>query len=141
MNKQTFDQFRERARGVRLHDNVRDNVLSEMSAEKNRAPQRRSVTRRAVVGVGLGAVGTAAALLVASIVTGPSEGDPAEATRNCWFALRAYAEGVEQDDGPLLAADDCFGGIYSWSEGGDGLFDVRTSFDVSCMGEGVDSIT
>lgn len=42
MNKQTFDQFRERARGVRLPDNVRDNVLSEMSAEKNRAPQRRS---------------------------------------------------------------------------------------------------
>ena len=54
MNKQTFDQFRERTRGVRLPDNVRDNVLSKMSAEKNRALQRRSVTRRAVVGVGLG---------------------------------------------------------------------------------------
>lgn len=141
MNKQTFDQFRERARGVRLPDNVRDNVLSETSAEKNRAPQRRSVTRRAVVGVGLGAVGTAAALLVASIVTRPSEGDSAEATGNCWFALRAYAEGVEQDDGSLLAADDCFGGTYSWSEGDGGLFDVSTSFDVSCVGEGVDSIT
>lgn len=136
MNKQTFDQFRERARGVRLPDNVRDNVLSEMSAEKNRAPKRRSVTRRAVAGVGLGAVGTAAALLVASIVTRPSEGDLAKATGNCWFALRAYAEGVEQDDGSLLAADDCFGGIYSWSEGDDGLFDVSTSFDVSCVGEG-----
>ena len=141
MNKQTFDRFRERARGVRLPDNVRDNVLSEMSAEKNHAPQRRSVTRRAVVGVGLGAVGTAAALLVASIVTRPSEGDLAKATGNCWFALRAYAEGVEQDDGSLLAADDCFGDIYSWSEGDDGLSDVSTSFDVSCMGEGVDSIT
>lgn len=141
MNKQTFDRFRERARGVRLPDNVRDNVLSEMSAEKNRAPQRRSVTRRAVVGVGLGTVGTAAALLVASIMTRPSEGDSAETTGNCWFALRAYAEGVERDDGSLLAADDCFGGIYSWSEGDDGLFDVSTSFDVSCVGEGVDSIT
>ena len=141
MNKQTFDQFRERARGVRLPDNVRDNILSEMSAEKNHAPQRRSVTRRAVVGVGLGAVGTAAALLVASIMTRPSEGDSAETTGNCWFALRAYAEGVERDDGSLLAADDCFGGHYSWSEGDDGLVDVSTSFDVSCVGEGVDSIT
>lgn len=141
MNKQTFDQFRERARGVRLPDNVCDNILSEMRAKKNHAPQRRSVTRRAVVGVGLGAVGTAAALLVASIMTRPSEGDPAETAGNCWFALRAYAEGVERDDGSLLAADDCFGGHYSWSEGDGGLVDVSTSFDVSCVGEGVDSIT
>lgn len=141
MNKQAFDRFRERVQGVRLPDNVRDNVLSKMGAEKNHVPRRHSVTRRAVVGVGLGAVGAAAALLVTSIVTRPSEGDPSGAAGNCWFALRAYAEGVEQDDGSLLAADDCFGGIYSWSEGHGGLFDVSTSFDVSCVGEGIDSIT
>ena len=141
MNKQALDQFKQRARNVQLPDDVRDNVLSEIGTEKSRSPRRHSVTRRAVVGVGLGAIGTAAALLVASIVTRPSEGDPSGAAGNCWFALRAYAEGVEQDDESLLAADDCFGGHYSWSEGEGGLFDVSTSFDVSCVGEGIDSIT
>ena len=130
MNKQAFDQFKQRARNVQLPDDVRDNVLSEMGAEKSRSPRRHSVTRRAVVGVGLGAIGTAAALLVASIVTRPSEGDPSGAAGNCWFALRAYAEGVEQDDGSLLAADDCFGGHYSWSggEGGKHYLEPRIDF-------------
>ena len=140
MNKQTFDRFRERAQGVRLPDSVRDNVYSEMSSEKNRAPRRPSVTRRAAVGVGLGLVGTAAALLAASVVARPDADDPAATPAGNWFVLRAYAEGVQQDGSTVLARQSVsLAGSLGGSESS-GWYAAH-SVNFACEGSGIESIT
>lgn len=138
MNKQTFDRFRARARAVRLPDDVSDRVLLAPQAEKD-LPRRRSLTRRAAVGAGLGVLGAAAALLAASVVLRPDERDPAAPAGN-WFALRAYAEGLEQGEGVVLAQRSIsLAGSISGTED-DWLYTAH-SIDLSCEGSGIDQIT
>ena len=140
MNKQAFDQFKQRARNIQLPDDVRDNVLSEIGAEKSRSPRRRSITRRAAVGVGLGSIGAAAALLAATIVTRPDADTPASASTGNRFALRAYAEGMPQGGSTVLAQQSISPAGSLGGSGSDGWYAAH-GIDLTCEGSGIESIT
>lgn len=138
MNKQTLDQFRAHARDVRLPEGVRRSVLAEATAEKGRDSRRRGITRRAAVGVGLGALGTAAALLALSVVTRPDERQGDGAAGN-WFALRAYAEGTSQGSDTVLSS--FIGTASSMGGGDDGSWYTARSIDLACAGSNIASVT
>lgn len=147
MDRQTFDRFRARARKVELPAGVRESVINEICVEKgnrngnrSRAPRhpRRTVTRRAVVGAGLAAAGTAAAFLVLGVILRPDEQDPTADEKN-FFTLTAYAEGAPDADGTVIAKQ-MVGG--SGSRGGSpehGWYAART-LDFSVTGTGVRTI-
>lgn len=138
MNKQILDQFKARAHDVQLPESVRRSILTETAGEKDPSPRRRGITRRAAVGVGLGALGTAAALLALSVVAKP-EDEPGNGTGGSWFALRAYAEGVSQgSDTVLTSAIHPANSLGGSPESG---WYVARSIDLACTGANISNVT
>ena len=143
MNRQDIDRFQAHARKVSLPGHVRDAVLDRLSdsdaaSEPSRRP-RRLVTRRAVIGTGLGLAGAAAALLALSVITRPDpSGSPAAAGGN-FFALTAYAEGTPYGEGSVIAKQ-MVGPSGSRGESSSGWYAARTlNFNVT--GAGIKTIT
>ena len=150
MSSQQFEQFRTRARKVRLPENVRESVLDEIRIDKGeraRGPRRprreqRGVTRRTFVRVGAVAAGGIAAFLGANALMNHLAGE-----KNNWFALTAYAEGTEEADGSRLALGDKFGGHINWGGGVNPatstseLLLISTVLNLACTGKNVDTLT
>ena len=146
MDRHTLEQFRTRARKVTLPEDVRESVLDEIRVEKGeraRGPRRprrsqRGVTRRAAVGAGLAVMGGAAALLALSVIARPGEDAPAAAEGN-WFVLKAYADGVSQSEGTVLAQRSIsLAGSVGGSESS-GWYAAH-SIDLRCEGANIDRI-
>lgn len=139
MDRHTLEQFRARARRVSLPEEVRESVLDKIRIEKGeraRGPLRphreqHGITRRTFVRMGAVAAGSLAAFLGGSALMSHLGGE-----KSNWFALTAYAEGTDQDNGTVLAAES-FGGNYSFSEADGNTLIVGTSFNVSCVGAGI----
>ncbi|MCR8907849.1 hypothetical protein NW198_04355 [Thermophilibacter sp. ET337] len=143
MDRHTLEQFRTRARRVTLPENVRESVLDEIRVEKNERARgtrqpRRSMTRRAAVGAGLAVLGGAAALLALSVIVRPGEDAPATTEGN-WFVLKAYADGVSQGEGTVLAQRSIsLAGSLGGSESS-GWYAAH-SIDLRCEGADIDRI-
>ena len=145
MDKHALERFRTRARRVALPEDVRESVLDEMRVEKDqrargpRRPRRErpGVTRRTFVRAGAVAAGSVVALLGASVLMSHTGGE-----KSNWFALAAYAEGVEEADGTRLALGRLFDGMLGWSGGPESeLLMVNTVLDLTCVGDNVRTIT
>ena len=96
------------------------------------------MTRRAAVGAGLAVLGGAAALLALSVIVRPGEGAPAEAEGN-WFALKAYADGISQGEGTVLAQRSI--SLAGSLGGGDNSgWYAAHSIDLRCEGTNIDRI-
>lgn len=153
MDEHMLERFRARARRVTLPGGVRAAVLAEATTTddgRESRPRRvaqeggagRPVTRRVVVATGLGLVGSAAALLVLSVVARPRQGESSTAGQGNFFALAAYAEGVDEGDGTHLAAGKLLGGMFGWSGGPDSNYlTVSTVLDLECTGSNVKTLT
>ena len=115
MSSQQFERVRMRARRVTLPEDVRESVIDEMRVERGdrargprRARQGRPITRRAIIGAGLGTLGIAAGYLALSVVTrpdfaGPAGETPAAEPEGNFFALAAYADGTPYGDNTVIA--------------------------------------
>ena len=143
MNRQDIDRFQAHARKVSLPGHVKDAVLDKL-ADSGSTPEpsqrpRRLVTRRAVIGTGLGLAGAAAALLALSVITRPDpSGSPAAAGGN-FFALTAYAEGTPYGEGSVIAKQ-MVGPAGSRGESSSGWYAART-INFSVTGAGIKTIT
>lgn len=143
MNRQDIDRFQAHARKVRLPGHVKDAVVnkladSDAASEPSQRP-RRLVTRRAVIGTGLGLAGAAAALLALSVITKPDpSGSPAAAEDN-FFALTAYAEGTPHGEDSVIAKQ-MVGPAGSRGESSSGWYAART-INFSVTGAGIKTIT
>lgn len=153
MDEHTLERFRARARRVTLPESVSTAVLGEAARTDDRRghrPRRTArasnighpVTRRAIIASGLGLVGSAAALLALSVVTRPQSGEKGAAEQGNFFALSAYAEGIDEGNGTRLAAGKLLGGMFGWSGGpGSDYLTVSTVLDLECTGSNVKTLT
>lgn len=142
MNRQDIDQFQAHARKVSLPSHVKGAVLDKLAdsgATSEPSPRpRQLVTRRAVIGTGLGLAGAAAALLALSVITRPDPiGDPTAAGGN-FFALTAYAEGAPYGDSVI--AKQMVGPAGSRGESSSGWYAART-LNFAVTGTGIKTIT
>lgn len=101
---------------------------------------RRSVSRRAVVGLGLGVAGASAALLAAAIVTRPSTDDLTSPLADSWFVLRAYADGLSQGGGVVLAQRSVSLAGSLGGSSGSGWYAAH-GINLACEGAGIQDIT
>ena len=145
MDRHTLEQFRARARRVSLPEEVRESVLDKIRIEKGeraRGPLRphreqHGITRRTFVRVGAVATGSLAAFLGGSALMSNLGGE-----KSNWFALTAYAEGIDETDGTHLALGRLFNGALGWSGGPESeLLMVNTVLDLTCTGDNVRTIT
>jgi hypothetical protein len=133
------------AKEVRLPNKVREGVERKARQTDNAAIVRtgtgRSVTRRNLLWGSAVSAGVAASLLGLAILGRNQQNDqdsPTESPSNP-FVLRAYAEGMPQEDGSVLTTR------FISTLGSAGTTDTGTWYasrdiDLTCMGDGITSI-
>lgn len=132
------------AKEVRLPNKVREGVerkARQMDGAIVRTGTGRSVTRRNLLWGGAVSAGVAASLLGLAILGRNQQNDQDSLTESPSnpFVLRAYAEGMPQEDGSVLTTR------FISTLGSSGTTDTGTWYasrdiDLTCMGDGIESI-
>ena len=153
MKQSELETLRAQAAKVELPQSVREAVMSEATA-LDQAEQQSSthlLTRRNFLRVGVAAAAVGVGAFLGLSIFGNGDSDKG-------FVLTAYAEGIEQADGSVLASTDFtnfpltrypgdpFPGatLYPLGSSGDGTwFDVTNVFGLTCNieGYGAESVT
>lgn len=168
MRANLFDDFRTKARAVKLPREVTENVMGEsarLRAQSNAARTGRGGAAAAVSSSGDadGRVGVvsrdaprrprivarlaiAAACVTALLVGVGFLGAPDLSslpflpTAGGDFMLKAYAEGIQQEDGTVLALGD-FGHDQGWSGGDGSTFETSVGLNLEVVASGVRSVS
>ncbi|MEE8674066.1 hypothetical protein [Tractidigestivibacter scatoligenes] len=133
------------AKEVRLPNKVREGVECKARQMDGDAIVRtgtgRSVTRRNLLWGGAVSAGVAASLLGLAILGRNQQNDRGSLTESPSnpFVLRAYAEGMPQGDGSVLTTR-FISTLGSWGTTDTGKWYASRDIDLTCMGDGIESI-